>query len=132
MLLVPPGVDQLLAQNIVVCWSDSREARRAVADSLPFLKQAKDVSVISIATDERGAKDVSAYLRGHGVASSSYVRPITRGSSAADELVQVARQQGADLFVCGAYGHSRAREWAFGGVTRDLLDHSPLCCLMSH
>ena len=24
------------------------------------------------------------------------------------------------------------REWAFGGATRDLLHHSPLCCLMAH
>ncbi len=32
----------------------------------------------------------------------------------------------------GAYGHSRLREWTFGGVTRDLIRRSPVCCLMSH
>jgi len=132
MLLVPPGVDHLSAQNIVVCWADRREARRAITDSLPFLKRATEVSVVSIAADEPGAKDVGEYLRGHGVAASSYARPIPASASVADELIHVAQQQGADLIVCGAYGHSRAREWAFGGVTRDLLHHSPLCCLMSH
>jgi nucleotide-binding universal stress UspA family protein len=34
--------------------------------------------------------------------------------------------------VTGAYGHSRLNEWVFGGMTRDLLTSSPICCLMSH
>mgnify|MGYP003944330745 CR=1 FL=1 len=36
------------------------------------------------------------------------------------------------LIVCGAYGHSRAQEWIFGGVTRELLDHARVSCLMAH
>jgi nucleotide-binding universal stress UspA family protein len=39
---------------------------------------------------------------------------------------------GADLIVSGAFGYTRLREWFFGGVTRSFLDHSPVCCLMSH
>ena len=31
-----------------------------------------------------------------------------------------------------AYGHNRVNEWIFGGMTRDLLMSSPICCLMSH
>ncbi|MBL7309716.1 universal stress protein, partial [Escherichia coli] len=42
------------------------------------------------------------------------------------------REQQADLIVMGAYGHSRLREWAFGGATRDILQASSLCCLMAH
>ena len=34
--------------------------------------------------------------------------------------------------VTGAYGHSRLGEWIFGGMTRELLATSPICCLMSH
>lgn len=49
-----------------------------------------------------------------------------------DTLVETARECGADLLVTGAYGYSRLREWCFGGVTRDLLRGTPLCCLMSH
>ena len=29
--------------------------------------------------------------------------------------------KGADLIVAGAYGHSRLREFVFGGVTKSLL-----------
>ena len=46
-------------------------------------------------------------------------------------LQRTAEREGADLIVSGAYGHSRLREWAFGGVTRDLLDGTSLCCLLS-
>jgi nucleotide-binding universal stress UspA family protein len=52
--------------------------------------------------------------------------------SVADELIRIAKAEGADLIVAGAYGHSRLGEWVFGGVTRDLLASSPVCCLMAH
>jgi nucleotide-binding universal stress UspA family protein len=50
----------------------------------------------------------------------------------ADHLIDLARVEGADLIVTGAYGHSRLGEWIFGGVTRELLASSPVCCLMSN
>ena len=50
----------------------------------------------------------------------------------ADELLLAAERHGADLVVAGGYGHARLREWAFGGVTRDLLARCPKCCLLSH
>ena len=52
--------------------------------------------------------------------------------SGADQIIGFAEEEGADLLVTGAYGHSRLNEWIFGGVTRDLLTSSPICCLMSH
>jgi len=131
VLMVPPGSERLSAKHVVVAWKDTREARRAIRDSLPFLKQAEDVSVIGIGEPAQSATDVCAYLRHHGVDARAYTRP-GHIASMADELVRIAEQEGADLIVCGAYGHSRTREWVFGGVTRDLLDRAPLCCLMAH
>jgi nucleotide-binding universal stress UspA family protein len=131
VLFVPPKVDYLAAKCAVIGWKDSREARRAVWDSLPLLKEAKEVLVVSVDPEEHGAKDVAAHLVCHGIAASTLHRPPSP-AGIADDLVSIAQQQGADLIVCGAYGHSRAREWVLGGVTHDLLDHSPLCVLMSH
>ena len=131
VLFVPPQIDHLAAKRILIGWKDSREARRAVTDALPFLKAAEDVFIVAVNEEDQGAQDVSAHLACHGVSCRGYRRPAS-SASIADELVRLAQQEGADLIVCGAYGHSRAREWVFGGVTRDLLDHSPLCCLMSH
>jgi nucleotide-binding universal stress UspA family protein len=39
--------------------------------------------------------------------------------SVGERLLQGA--EGIDLLVAGAYGHSRLREFVFGGVTRTLL-----------
>ena len=51
---------------------------------------------------------------------------------AADEVAVVAAEEDAELIVAGAYGHNRLREWAFGGVTRDLLLRANRCALLSH
>lgn len=49
-----------------------------------------------------------------------------------DEIERAAKLNSADLIVAGAYGHSRLREWAFGGVTDTFL-HSPSSfVLLSH
>ena len=134
VLFVPPRVDQLSAKRIVIGWNDTREARRAVRDSLPLLKDAKDVFVVSVDSediDDAGANDVGAYLACHDISVSARGWPAP-ARAVADELIRIAEGEGADLIVCGAYGHSRAREWVLGGVTRDLLDHAPVCCLMAH
>jgi len=49
-----------------------------------------------------------------------------------EELLSRIADLGCDLLVMGAYGHSRAREWAFGGVTRTILQSMTVPVLMSH
>lgn len=133
ILAVPSRATSLTARRVVIAWKDSREARRAVADAMPFLKRAEEVCVLAVGKDaeEQGAADLSDHLRRHGVPSSVTLRTEAQFSITQD-ILDVAKQIGADLIVCGAYGHSRMREWMFGGVTRDLLDHSPIPCLMAH
>jgi nucleotide-binding universal stress UspA family protein len=43
-----------------------------------------------------------------------------------------ARALEADLMVMGGYGHSRLREFVFGGVTRALSRSATMPVLMSH
>jgi nucleotide-binding universal stress UspA family protein len=137
VLVVPPGTASLAAHHIVVGWKDTREARRAIWDALPFLKRAEAVHVTEVAPDSelkeaaRRAADIVAHLERHQVKASAEVRT-RREASAADELILVAEQHAADLIVVGGYGHTRLREWIFGGVTRGLLTRSPMCCLFSH
>jgi len=136
-LLVAAGVASLRAEHVVLAWKDTREARRAVLDAIPFLRIAKRVSVVEVCTqdDERNAlartEDVGRYLGRHGIRADP--RPIVhRDRSDADHLVQFALDEDADLLVAGAYGHSRVGEWIFGGMTHSLLTSCPLCCLLSH
>ena len=125
------------AEHVVLGWKDTREARRAALDAIPFLRAAKRVSVVEVCTrdDERNAlartEDVVRYLGRHAIPADP--RPIVhRDRSDADHLVQFALDEDADLLVAGAYGHSRLGEWIFGGMTRKILESCPLCCLMSH
>ena len=133
VLVVPPGVDHLDAKRVAVGWKDTLEARRAVWDALPFLKRASQVVVISVDDGDGAAdpRDIVGLLQAQDVYATS-VQKDAYGSAASEALLDAASEQAADLLVAGAYGHGRLREWAFGGVTRDLLAYAPICCLMSH
>lgn len=120
--------------KVIVGWKDTREARRAVADAMPFLQMAKEVRVITIdddATDEtsNSLDDIVAFLSFHGVTAKAEVfREKPDGGTIAD----VADAMQADLIISGAYGHSRFREWIFGGATRSLLENDRLNRVMSN
>lgn len=137
VLVLPAEIRSLRADRIVVGWKDAREARRAIVDALPFMHEATRVTVAEICEqgDERAAQrsleDLVRYLDRHRIKSRSKVLVPAEGSNA-ERLLQLARDEGADLLVTGAYGHSRLGEWVFGGVTQDLLASAPIACLMSH
>jgi nucleotide-binding universal stress UspA family protein len=137
MLLAPEKVDSLRAENILIGWKETREARRAVLDALPLLQEATRVTIVEIcgpgeeATAQNHLDDVAKYLSRHRIRGGPRVILQQEGSGAA-QLIQLAADERADLLVTGAYGHSRLGEWIFGGMTRDLLTTSPICCLMSH
>ena len=48
------------------------------------------------------------------------------------DFAAIAKNQKANLVVAGAYGHTRLREWALGGVTNELLHSTNFCSLLSH
>jgi nucleotide-binding universal stress UspA family protein len=124
-------------ERVVVAWKDSRESRRALADAMPFLMRAQSVVVVGVAgdaetvVDQYGMKDVVRRLSRHGVEAKIDV--VHRGkATVADALELAANKHAADLIVIGAYGHSRLREWALGGVTEDLIAASSKFVLFSH
>jgi nucleotide-binding universal stress UspA family protein len=137
-LIAPPHIDRLSARNVIIGWKDTREARRALGDALPFLHEADHITVAEVVSDEgreeaahKCINDIVAYLARHRINADPRVIA-QRERSTADHLLRLAKQEGADLLVTGAYGHSRLGEWVLGGVTHDLLRGSPICCLMSH
>lgn len=138
VLVVPPGLDRLEASSVLIAWKDTREAHRAVSDSLPFLKRASSVSVLAICGSEekrmaamKPLAAVVASLGRHGIRASSETR-LLREASVPDELLLAAEHCRADLVVAGGYGHTRLQEWMLGGVTRALVQRFPKCCLLSH
>jgi nucleotide-binding universal stress UspA family protein len=136
VIIVPAHATQCLLSSVVIAWKDRREARRAVADALPLLHHARQIVVVEIARkgDTENAAhrtaDVTAWLGRHGVLARPLVR--TADSSDVDCLRQFLEEQNCDFLVAGAYSHSRIGEWAFGGITTDLLLNPHRITLVSH
>ncbi|MEO5811009.1 MAG: universal stress protein [Rhodanobacter sp.] len=136
VLIIPPATVELKARSVLVGWNDTREARRAVSDALPWLQTADRVLVIQVARKkdiqqaEKGVADVVRWLKRHQVPAEG--RTVPEQGRNALQLEAVAGTEGIDLIVAGAYGHSRFREWALGGVTRNLLLYGDVCALVSH
>lgn len=121
--------------RIVIGWKDTREARRAVVDALPFLKLAHDVTALTVsegdeAREQESLAGLAAWLDVHGIAART---DLLHDQQKLGDLLQVtASELKADLLVTGAYGHTRMREWLFGGVTRDILRTESLNRLLSN
>ncbi|HEV7264243.1 MAG TPA: universal stress protein [Falsiroseomonas sp.] len=127
-----------VGRRALVGWNGSREAARAVNDALPLLKDAENVTVLTInaqATpdghgEEPGA-DIALHLARHDLQVT--VRRIAGAEiSAGDMLLNEVADLGADLIVMGGYGHSRLRELVLGGATRTLLGQMTVPVVMSH
>jgi nucleotide-binding universal stress UspA family protein len=133
ILVVPPDWDYLTATRVVVGCKDTREARRAVIDAMPFLESALGVYVTAVGdgAKDSGAHDVVDYLQRHGVKAEAVLLN-KADATPSDEIFEVAASHNADLIVAGAYGRARLREWIFGGVTHDFLQRTPVPCLLSH
>lgn len=137
VLVVPPRCDPVVPmRRVLIAWQPTREAARAVRDALPLLMMAKSVDVLAI-DDGRGVdaepsgRRLIAHLRRHGV-DASWVARAAGEDSVAGQVLEFARLNGTHLLIVGGYGHSRLREWALGGVTRELLIAADLPVLYAH
>jgi nucleotide-binding universal stress UspA family protein len=134
-LLIPPMAPlATLPETIVIAWKATREAARAVTAALPFLQIAKQIVIMTVVEDQRAPEEeverLMAGLRWHGVpVSVLHLQP--NGHSAADTLLAAAREHAA-LLVMGGFGHSRLREWIFGGFTLHVLRGAEVPVLMAH
>lgn len=128
ILVAAKGADQLPANKVTIAWKDTREARRAVADAVPLLAAAREVDIVAVAGEvdiwlRESLSDVASFLAGHGITARTHA---IEGARDSDDLISFLKQHGPDLVVSGAFGHSRLREWVFGGVTRSLFDQTDL------
>jgi len=139
VLAVPyAGQFERVGERVLVAWNASRESTRAVNDALPLLRGANVVTVLAVnprhGIEGHGdvpAADIALHLARHGVKAEA-AHTIAKDIGEADALLSYAADLGADLIVCGGYGHSRAREMVFGGVTRTLLQEMTVPMLLSH
>ena len=125
-----------LGERVLVAWNRTHEATRAVHDALPILRRAQTVQILEVNPPSSrephiAGVDIALHLARHGVKAEVEAATVSDIDTAATILSRAA-DLGSDLLVMGAYGHSRLREFTFGGVTRHMLQHMTLPVLMSH
>ncbi|CAB3757796.1 universal stress protein [Paraburkholderia humisilvae] len=140
LVLPYAGKVATLGENVVIAWDSSREAARALTDSLELIRRARFVTIESVGTHARAAPhnapptaiDVSAFLERHGIRASFSTTPAVAGVGTGATLLNRIADLHADLLVMGAFGHPHAQERVLGGVTRTMLESMTVPVLMSH
>ena len=134
VIAVPPGHAAFAGRRIIVAWDGSAQAARAANDALPFLRAAEAVEIVSVGDaaeirDSVPGAEFAPHLARHGVNVTVNDLPVP--GSIGDTLRSQAGLFRADMIVMGAYRHSRARQFFFGGVTRGLLRNCPVPLFLS-
>ena len=129
--MVPPEWQARKCEHAVVAWNHSQEASRAVAMTLPWLRQMQSVTVVVAKQREEQGKQLLEYLDLHGVSASHTV--LNRGGlSAGERLLDLNREIGGDFLVAGGFSTPRSSQRLFGGVTSHLLRHSDVITTLVH
>ncbi|MBU6448125.1 MAG: universal stress protein [Rhodospirillales bacterium] len=135
VLLVPRTMPRDFGQHIAIAWQKECVAAERAVEALNGLLL--------------GAKRTTILIGEHGPGSSSppaaLLHRLSEGGRPAairhfplarrhigEALLSEARQIGADMLVMGAYGHSRLREFIFGGATTEILRNFNLPVLIHH
>jgi nucleotide-binding universal stress UspA family protein len=136
VLIAPTKPAGEIGERVMIAWKDGPEAAKAAAAAVPILAHAKHVTIVSVSEngsdeDKESVECLAAYLRWHGIRAQAETAksPVI---SISKKLEEIALGLDADLLIMGAYGHSRMREFIFGGVTGDLLSACAIPVLMAH
>ena len=116
-LLAPVG-------KACIAWDGGDEAAVALRAAMTLLAGCGSVEVLTVAEKPGGFPPTEAmrYLSRHGIKAE--LQELPRRGSTEETLAVAVGQAGADLLVMGAFGHSRVREYLFGGVTRYFLEEA--------
>jgi len=110
---------------VAIAWDGSPQVARSVRFHIPLIRAARRVLILQNPEDLREgdqgpASSVSAlqgWLGERGVTAEA--RDVEGDVGKA--LLSVCGDEGIDILVAGAFGHSRAGEFLFGGASRDFL-----------
>lgn len=116
--------------NIMVAWDGSAQAVRALKAAYYFIEKAKTVTILQIQENDVASGNLihdphklAAWLAKKGTKAKVQIEPCN-GKSVGAAIIEAANKANADLLIAGAYGHSRAREFVFGGVTKNYLKNT--------
>ncbi|MGD9802879.1 MAG: universal stress protein [Hyphomicrobiaceae bacterium] len=139
VLMIPhSGRFPTIGERVTIAWNGRREATRAVFDALPLLTEAQRVRIVWVnpQSEREMAGDVPGAAIAETLARHDVKCEVSSTTSSevgvGDILLSGVSDDSSDLLVMGAWGHSRMREFVFGGATRDILEHMTVPVLLSH
>jgi nucleotide-binding universal stress UspA family protein len=129
VLVCPQGKHPL--GRVLVAYDGSEHALRALELGVAYTERTRvELHVVSVHPRadeaERLAAEADAYARGHDLDVAIHVR---EDDDAAEQILEVARQVGAEMLAMGAFGRGRLREFLVGSTTQKVLtafDHPVL------
>ncbi len=133
-VLMLPFKSDCLGGAVAVAWNGTVEAANALAAGIELFRTGAQVTVIAVGDPKKFAIPIERaieYLGWHGF-SATIKTVADQPKATANILQQEAHAANACLLVMGGYGHSRARETIFGGVTATILERADLPVLMTH
>lgn len=137
VLVLPKGTTDMDLDElgtVLIAWTYSKEAIRALRDSLPLLEKAKAVKLFTCGQHPKSERDqakaVLDYLKRHGIQADHINHSLS--GHAGEEILDTAETIHADLIVMGAYGHTSLLDKLFGSASRYVIGHSDVPLLMSH
>lgn len=126
-LVTPAGAGQARLDCVALAWNGSLPAIRAIHAAMPLIRRAGRVVLLSGANAAPPSTagwyppfSIDAYLARHAIRAQPWTIAAP-DRDAGEALLAAAAEAAADLLVMGAYGRSRASEWALGGTTRTVL-----------
>lgn len=134
ILVAPPVALAECGQNIAIAWEGSPEAGRVIADAIPFLASARQVTILACETAltvPLSPRELVSRLGWHGIVAKTHDFSVGATELGPAYLEQSAKV-GADMLIKGAYSQSRLRQLILGGRTRHILAHATLPVLLAH
>ncbi|AXI49190.1 hypothetical protein C1J03_24100 (plasmid) [Sulfitobacter sp. SK012] len=137
VIVVPQDYDgPEIGANLLLGWSDTREAARAAHDVLGLADAGANLTVLRVgkasqdALNDGVAIDVVEMIARHDLkVTLEHREPLDL--NIAEVLNKKAFELGADLIATGAFGHSRAYDFVVGATTHALMRDQKVPVLFS-
>jgi nucleotide-binding universal stress UspA family protein len=136
MLLASRSENPVLG-TVAIAWKETAESAHMVSAAMPIIEEAEKVVIFVAAEDGDtnvkidSAEKLADHLRWHGVEPE--IRCVSgEAGEVGQTLFHAAQKVQAGLLLLGGYGHSRAREFVLGGVTRYALDSTDAPVFIVH
>jgi nucleotide-binding universal stress UspA family protein len=123
LVLNPAAPLRLPLATACIAWDGGDPAAFALRSAINLLDGCPNIHVLTVTGEEPEGfppTDALRYLSRHDLKAE--LHELTKNGSVEETLAKEAARLGAQLLVMGAYGHSRVREFLFGGVTRYFLE----------